>query len=105
MQIGYFQLENLVVSKSRFLLFDLRPESVVTEALKSILVEAVSIPPNEVANEIKKRKLTGSDPVVLLCDDGTESNRLAKSLEQQGHQNVYVLRGGMIGMLAELAEG
>ena len=42
-------------------------------------------------------------PVVLLCQNGKASEASAAALEAAGFSNIYVVAGGVEGLLSELA--
>lgn len=106
MELGLFQLENLFLNPNRFLFIDLRPEAERSLAqameLKKIVSRAEAVEAKAVASVIAKRGLALEFPVVLMCGDGKRSHQLAAELERAGHNNVYVVTGGVAGLLSEL---
>ncbi|MGE4132034.1 MAG: rhodanese-like domain-containing protein [Bdellovibrionales bacterium] len=102
MEIELFQLENLFLSPSRFVFWDLRQKVHGTgrDSLDQLLSKANTVQEQEIEAELSK--LSARDfPIVLLCEDGRRSSQLAQQLEKKGYVNVYVVAGGVVGLLAE----
>ncbi len=106
MELGLFQLENLFLNPNLFLFFDLRSEtersSQVEAAVQRLLARAEPVDTKEVAFVIQKRGVALDFPVVLLCANGLRSLQVAAELERAGHGNVYVVAGGVTGLLSEI---
>ena len=62
--------------------------------LNGHIVNAVSLPSNELPNKTKQLEKFKSRPIVIVCSAGLESPRIASSLMQQGF-NAQALAGGM----------
>lgn len=58
------------------------------------IVGAISLPMNEIANKLKKIEKLKSQPIVVVCATGADSNKAAVLLTQQGFQ-VQILAGGI----------
>ncbi|HMN67203.1 MAG TPA: rhodanese-like domain-containing protein [Bdellovibrionales bacterium] len=106
MEIGLFQLENLVIARSPFLFFDLREGEIdpLPSSLERNLLLAKRLPAVELEPYLKQEKITPDRAMVLLCEDGMKSRVLARRLETAGFQNVYVVTGGTFGLLSELTD-
>jgi len=103
MEIGLFQLENLLYSRNMFLLIDLRPPGLSTpEALLGPLKSTQRLAPGQVEEFLETSRHLKERPLVLLCEDGTHSRRLAGKLEQKGYSNVCVVADGVVGLLSEV---
>ncbi|MBX3020848.1 MAG: rhodanese-like domain-containing protein [Bdellovibrionales bacterium] len=103
MPIGLFQLENLSMTGARFAFFDLRVEAKpVTPHIDRLLMKAEHVRVNEAEARLGKIVPDKSAPVVLLCENGKTSRDLAHRLESAGYANVYVVSGGVEGLLSEL---
>lgn len=106
--IGFFQFDNLVRNRVPFYLLrsqiDVESAFGVMEKLHlrqfSIFLEPFSLVSAEAA--LKERQARLEDPVVVLCDQGDESLRLAQALADQGHLNVYYISGGWQAFLSEM---
>ncbi len=103
MEIGLFQLENLILTRSQFVFFDLRsnpgdPHAQLTTVYKS----AERLKPEAVDDSLRSKNVPTSAPVVLLCENGKASREVADRLEKAGYQNVYVVKRGEEGLLSEL---
>lgn len=104
MEIGLFQLENLVLTRTQFGLLDLRQVPAVTSVrpIDMILKAAVAVTPAQVVNYIQTQKWIKEYPVVLLCESGQVSSQIARQLEATGYSNIYVVAGGAEGLLSEV---
>lgn len=104
MEIGLFQLENLILTRTGFTFLDLRkaPAPHASPDLQAILDKAVRVPGAAAAEHLRERRIPPSAPVVLLCEDGQVSGQVARGLESAGYQNVYVVVRGELGLLTEL---
>lgn len=106
--IGYFQFDNLIRNRIPFLLLrtDIDVESAfgVMEKLHlrnySLILNPLDYVEAEAA--LKERQARKEDPIVVLCDNGRESLRLAQKLTEQGHLNVYYILGGWQSFLEEM---
>lgn len=102
MEIGLFQLENLFTTPSRYRLFDIRLErKSLGPGLDRLIANAAHVKPSELVHQIQVDKLPLDFPIILLCETGQESNALAEKLESNGFTNVYVIEGGVEGLLSE----
>ena len=104
MEIGLFQLENLTISRSPFLFLDLRltKSENLPPSIANCLRDAQPVSPNEV--ELHLRNLPGSKerPILLIDEAGHTSASVARRLEEAGYNNIYVVAGGVEGLLSEL---
>lgn len=110
MEIGFFQLESLILTNARFSFCDLRdPKSslaqsppITKSALDKLLARATKVAPENLATFLAS---AGKEsPVVLLCENGRRSQDARRKLENLGFLNVYVVEGGVEGLLVELDE-
>lgn len=95
MELGWFQLENLFLSRNLFFTFiDLRKDPRLTgeEDIDRVLKTAVTIAESEIENRLKDSPK--SHPIVLLCENGRRSLAAAGRLEKLGFSQVYTLDGG-----------
>jgi rhodanese-related sulfurtransferase len=101
MEIGLFQLENLCSTPSRFQFFDLRANPVpVHKHIDILLKKATAERPAHLPAHLKAADKAA--PVVLVCENGKTSEACARDLEAAGFTNVYVIAGGVEGLLSEL---
>ena len=102
-EIGLFQLENLALTPARFLYFDLRSERKDLPApLGALLKRAQPLSPTGAEHMIEKT--SGGDktaPILLVCENGTDSAALARRLSQLGYEQIYVVAGGVQALLSE----
>lgn len=101
--IGFFQLENLVLNQVQFFLFDVRVEKspICDEPLKSMLQKAVPLDANEVEGYLKEKSEDKSVPIVVMCETGEVSMRLAEELGSKGYININVIEQGIQGLLED----
>lgn len=59
------------------------------------IVGALSIPTPEIEGSIKKLKKHMKKPVVVVCNTGRSAKDVAKTLRENGFENVLVLNGGI----------
>lgn len=102
MDIGLFQLENLIVTRTKFVFLDLRERVETSAELKSILNEAVRVATGEIEKYLKENQIPQAAPIVLLCEKGKASSKAARQLEALGYTQVYVVTRGEAGLLSEL---
>lgn len=103
MDIGLFQLENLFLNPNRFLFFDLREEMAsVPPNLDRVLKNAVSLKADAVPTYLAEKQIDKAYPLVLVCAAGKTSTTVADDLTHKGYVNVYVVAGGVAGLLSEL---
>ena len=96
MRIGEYQLRNLISNRTQFVYLDLRsPERIAAQAPGHFFFTG-SIPArSEQVLEIMRDKGYGtSTPVVLICENGSKTVAVAKTLAQNSFLNVFVVEGG-----------
>jgi rhodanese-related sulfurtransferase len=59
------------------------------------IIDAISMPAEDIENKLKKIEKYKSKPVVLTCLTGNESPRTAAVLAKNGFENIHVLNGGI----------
>lgn len=106
--IGFFQFDNLVKGRVPFLL--LRPEMDVESVYGvmekmhlrnfSVILPKLEKPEAELA--LVERRAGKSDPIIVLDQEGKDSEKLAHSLSQDGYLNVYYVLGGWREILIEM---
>lgn len=105
MEIGLFQLENLILTRTGFRFLDIRSaldrNSELPLGLERILSSAESMEASLVPQALQNTDKAA--PVVLICLDGQKSAELARQLEASGHNNIYTVNRGVSGLLEELA--
>lgn len=58
------------------------------------------IPMGEVMDNLDR--ISKSKPVVIHCRSGARSGAIVKALEQKGYENVFNLKGGILGWASEI---
>ncbi|MCB0365715.1 MAG: rhodanese-like domain-containing protein [Bdellovibrionaceae bacterium] len=96
-EIGPFQLENILTNIPVFWFFDLSKSPLgegVLEMMGEVLSPCVKIRPEGVLEELKRKGASLEQPVVLICEDGKRSRKVALRLTKSKYLNVYVVAGG-----------
>lgn len=104
MEIGWFQLENLFLSRNLFYtVIDLRqdPKVLGKEHIDRILESSVKLKLEDIPAFIHGEKLPSVHPFVLLDEDGRKAKKAAVQLEKLGFSQVYILEDGEAGLLSE----
>lgn len=106
MEIGLFQLENLSLTPARFVFLDLRAVASApvpaSPHIDKLLSKATAVSSDLVEDHLRQVNPDGGTPVLLVCEDGKTSQALAERLERAGFANVYVVAGGVRGLLSEV---
>ena len=103
MEIGLFQLESLFLTPSRHVFLDLRPQRTgVHPDIDKLLASATHVLPEEVEKHLESGAVAKDFPVLLVSEDGTVASTVAHKLESAGYSNVYIVAGGVTGLLSEL---
>ena len=99
LQIGRYQLENLVREGVRFLFIDFRSEAQRTaRAADPLLAKTMPMSTGELHENLKSNQVPLDAAILLLDETGESSVSVATTLELQGYKNVYVIRGGAAGL-------
>lgn len=104
MEIGLFQLENLILARVVFVLLDLRAAGACSwpEEVSRCLSGSVKVEPRHVREYLELNQVKKDSPFVLFCEDGKKSREVAAELTAIGYSNVYVVIDGLEGLLSEL---
>lgn len=103
MEIGLFQLENLFLNPNMFVFMDLRQNpSTVHPSIDRLMKNATAVSTEKVSEFLAERKVPHERPIVLACADGAESRRIARDLETAGFEQIYIVAGGVNGLLLEV---
>ena len=104
MEIGLFQLENLLMSRTQFCFLDLRENLApsMDPVLDAIFNKATPLKAGVVENHLTQNISAKDFPIVLICEDGKTSAKVAQKLEASGLTNVYVVARGAEGLRSEL---
>lgn len=102
-QIGIYQIENLVLQRVPFTLFDLTSDSKLIAPfehlnpyyLNFLKAQIVKTTPGEFKTNEKFMTLSKDAPIVVVCESGVESLKIAQALEAEGYINVFYVTGGV----------
>jgi rhodanese-related sulfurtransferase len=99
--LGLYQLENLAAQRVPFLLIDLAAaEPPTPNPLPQLAPQCVRLPAAEIVDFLRSRDSSPDLPIVLLCEDGKRSIKLAQKLAKDGDfTNLYVFEGGWAALL------
>ncbi len=101
MNIGRFQLENLLSAGVKFLFIDLRSEDERTSGAHALFSKAMPMAVDELKANLSQNQVPLDAPILLLDQNGLNSDRVAQELESLSFKNVYVIRGGAAQILSE----
>ena len=106
--IGYFQFDNLI--KNRIPFFLVRTDISIDAAYGvmekmhlrnfSLVLQALNFENAKAA--LAERQARKEDPIVVLCEDGNASQKVAQALAADGHLNIYYVLGGWQMLQAEM---
>ncbi|MGE0526607.1 MAG: rhodanese-like domain-containing protein [Bdellovibrionales bacterium] len=103
MEIGLFQLENLFLVPSRWVFIDIREShGPVEPQVESLLRKATPLSRREVRVHLERCGADREAPIVIVCETGASSAEVARELERAGFNQVYIVAGGVAGLLSEL---
>lgn len=104
MEIGLFQLENLMISRSPFVFLDLREtrEENLPPEIQRCLQNAHPVAADEAESYLKSQQISPDRPILLMDEEGERARQTARSLEAAGYSNVYIVAEGLAGLLSEL---
>ena len=104
MEIGFFQLENLVLSRTPFLFVDAREDRSVElpKELAACVVHAEPVAGADLVMFLNKRAGSKDGAILVISETARSSEELRAKLEVEGYNNVYILAGGLEGLLSEL---
>jgi rhodanese-related sulfurtransferase len=97
--IGLYQLDNLIRNQVRFAFFDLRSDSerYPPSKYEAYFKTAHLVSERDLLTTVQGEVSDKNNAVLLFCQNGTRSRKLAIELEAQGYINVFILRGGVEG--------
>jgi len=106
--VGHFQFDNLVKGRVPFYLLrpnlDIEAPYGILEKMHlrnfSVVLEKLEMPQAQAA--LDERRARKEDPIVVLDEDGRQSEKLAHDLVAAGYINVYFVLGGWQEILAEI---
>ena len=101
-QIGIYQIENLILQRVPFTLLDLTNEANVIAPFEHLNAYYLNFFKNLIlkttATEYKSTEkflsLPKDAPVVIVCDSGEDSKKIASDLESAGYINAFYVDGG-----------
>ncbi len=97
--LDLFQLEGLIRNQVPFLLLDLRDKQTpLSPKAEKLFRDAQHVQPKDLENYLREKQVSEIQPIVLVCNKGKQSRRLARLLQKKSWLNVYVLAGGFAGL-------
>lgn len=105
-QISFFQFDNLVQNRVPFLLLNMGPKlaDLYTSIYKTHLeTYEVLTSFNEALSHLSKQNIQKDHAILLVCENGQNSQQVLETLEKNGYTNVYVINGGYQQMMTERA--
>ncbi len=108
-KIGPFQLENIIQNSGHFFLFDLREPKLLLEEEELLFAPFLSgarkLSPKLVKSSLSEVSAGLDSPVILVCQNGKVSSKVAKDLGTQGYVNIYILEGGVKSLRSFIESG
>lgn len=101
LKIGRFQLENLLSAGVKFLFIDLRNETERLAGGHALFTKAMPMTFIELKLNLAQNHVPLDAPILLLDQNGLNSEHIAQELEALSFKNVYVIRGGAVQILSE----
>lgn len=106
--LNYFQLDNLIRTRTSFIFLtinvDLAPWYGPLERMHLQNFE-VKTTEQSALNDLNERKVPKDFAVVVLCETGDISKKIAPALEAEGYKNIYYIGEGYQGLLKEKGVG
>lgn len=93
-EIGQYQLENLLRNQVRFHFFDLS-EGESEAARHPLLAGAEKVTAGQVLDQLSALGATTDAGIVLICENGSKSMTVGRLLGQHSFINVFVVEGGI----------
>jgi rhodanese-related sulfurtransferase len=101
-QIGIYQIENLILQRVPFTLLDLTNDanliapfehlnSYYLNFFKNLILKTTT---TDYKSTDKFKSLPKDAPVVIVCDSGEDSKKIASELESSGYFNSFYVDGG-----------
>ncbi|MNT19358.1 multidrug resistance protein MdtH [compost metagenome] len=107
-RLGYFQFNNLTVSRVPFLLVNIDNSDVISwynSVFKMHLENnSLNMTAAEAIAEVKKRNLPAQHSIVILDAEGKQSPALVREFEKAGFTNVFYIPGGFAHLAAERSQ-
>ncbi|HSR61963.1 MAG TPA: rhodanese-like domain-containing protein [Gammaproteobacteria bacterium] len=90
-QVGPAEATRLV-NRENARMLDVRP---LDDFNQGHIINALNLPASETETASKKFDKYKQKPVIIYCNTGMESVRVARTLKNEGFENLYILKGGM----------
>lgn len=81
-----------LINQEDAVVVDIRKES---QYENGHIINAMNIPSEQIANQLKKLKSYKDKGVIMYCETGGVSAKEARKLFDEGYEKVYCLKGGM----------
>ena len=83
-----------LINHESAIVLDVRTDSEIEDGR---ILNAIHIPQQSLANQIKKVEKYRSKPVIAVCRSGNRSSSACATLRKHGFERVYNLAGGVLG--------
>ena len=80
------------MNKEQAVILDTRDEDAYNNGH---IINAMHFPPQELEKRIKKLNKYKEKPIIVVCEGGHTSPKLARSLHKQGFEHVFCLKNGL----------
>ena len=81
-----------LINRENAIILDLRSES---DFGQGHIINAMNIPAKQLSDSSSKLEKHKDVPIVVYCQNGSESSRMIRELKQKGFEKLHFLRGGL----------
>lgn len=82
-----------LINRKDAIVVDVRP---IADFSKSHIINAINIPANSLKNQLTQLEKHKGVPVIVACRSGAQSSAACKILVNNGFEEVYNLKGGIL---------
>jgi rhodanese-related sulfurtransferase len=104
-EIAFFQFDNLIRNRIPFVMLNLTTQTpaIYTSRLYQQHLETIELKTdlNKAIDQLKERRHPQHEAILVLCEDGIQSQSLVETLEKEGYLNVYFVKDGVKTLLAD----
>ena len=95
-KLTYSEVKNIMMTNTDTVLIDVRSNQ---EYREGHLANSINLPVYDLASKIKYNIQDRNNIIILYCQTEIRSKKAKKILEKIGYSNIYILEGGIDGIL------
>ncbi len=106
-KIGFYQFNNLVENRIPFMFINLGEDlSTWYQSIYKMHVQTYQVLTtlDQAEAALKERQIPKDFAILLVCQNGLQSENFANYLQKNGYTNVYVIDGGIQQMMTDKAQ-